>query len=260
MIAHLSLADRRLLMAGGLVTSALAGAAMLNRLRKRLYLVTVKGWSMQPTLMPGDRLLVAGPSGRPCRPGDIVIAQKPTARDWAGAMPTDSLGDRGQWIVKRVAAVSGDRLPVSLAGSTGLLDVTVVPDGSVVLVGDDQYSEDSRQWGLCPQHLVIGRVLFRVTRGPELPDPYRLWRATTHGREVTSMQNEDEHTQRNNVLPGEEAGLVEIRMLDRIETAELKATECYVRARTEAAGGVEEAPPAPFERSASDERGLWACR
>lgn len=143
-----------------------AGVAQAVRwLRRSLYLVTVDGLSMEPTLMPGDRLLVARPWSRFPRVGDIVIAPRPTAPDWAGqgaVVPVD--GSRG-WVVKRVAATAGDLLPDSLESFARLRGRSRVPNSGVLLLGDGRFSEDSRHWGFCPQQLIMGRVLCRVARG-----------------------------------------------------------------------------------------------
>lgn len=68
-------------------------------LRGRLDVVEVRGRSMAPTLLPGDRLVLVG-LARPPRVGDVVVAPDP--RD----------GDRE--LVKRVALV--DAFGVTLRG------------------------------------------------------------------------------------------------------------------------------------------------
>lgn len=68
----------------------LLGAWLL--LRDRIDVVEVRGRSMAPTLLPGDRLLLVR-LGRPPRVGEVVVAPDP--RD----------GDRE--LIKRVAAVDG---------------------------------------------------------------------------------------------------------------------------------------------------------
>jgi len=76
---------------------ALAALAALVVARRRLDVVEVRGRSMTPTLVPGDRLVVA--RLRP-RPGDVVLAHDPRrpARE----------------LVKRVAAI--DAAGVTLRG------------------------------------------------------------------------------------------------------------------------------------------------
>ncbi|MEV5600779.1 S26 family signal peptidase [Streptomyces sp. NPDC052299] len=165
----------------GTAAVALAGASALTvrLLSRRLYLITVDGRSMAPTLMPGDRLLVVRPLPRPrprshtrrrarppARTGDIVIAPAPRAVGWAGQPALRPAADRADWVVKRVAATAGDRVPDRLRSSSGLRDRDTVPEGTVLLLGDGKHSEDSRHWGFCPDHLVLGRVLLRISRGP----------------------------------------------------------------------------------------------
>lgn len=89
----------------------------------------VRGESMAPTLLPGDRLVVvrgvhhlAAP-----RPGEIVLARVAAVA--------------GREIIKRV----GGRLP-----------------GGYALLGDNPpASTDSRQFGSVPRAAITGRVLLR---------------------------------------------------------------------------------------------------
>jgi phage repressor protein C with HTH and peptisase S24 domain len=85
-----------------------AGVALAAR--RGLDVVVVRGRSMTPALLPGDRLLVA--RARP-RPGDVVLAADPRA-------PSREL-------VKRVVAM--DRQGIALAGdnSSGTSDAIVEP-------------------------------------------------------------------------------------------------------------------------------------
>jgi inner membrane protease subunit 1 len=88
--------------------------------------VAVVGNSMRPTLLPTDRLLVAG---RRLRPGHLVALRDPR--------------NPARVIVKRVVSV--DR-------STG--DVEVEGD-------NPEASTDSRAFGPVPRSLVVGRVRWR---------------------------------------------------------------------------------------------------
>jgi signal peptidase I len=90
-----------------------------------LTLIAVEGHSMRPTLAEGDRLLVV--RRRRYRVGDVV------------ALPDPRRPDRV--VVKRVAAVDGDRVSV---------------------LGDDaDASTDSRTFGPVPARSVIGRAVYR---------------------------------------------------------------------------------------------------
>ncbi len=82
---------------------------------------------MEPALHPGDYVVVNrwAYRKREPEPGDVVVLRNPEA-------PT-------QFLVKRV--MSGDRL-------TGLF-----------VLGDNEVrSRDSRQFGMVPMHLIVGKV------------------------------------------------------------------------------------------------------
>jgi nickel-type superoxide dismutase maturation protease len=104
------------------VALAMTAAAVL-RLRR----VTVEGSSMEPTLVPGDRLLVV-PAFSP-RPGHIVAVLDPH--------------DQDRLLVKRVASV--DRR-----------------QGVISVEGDNRdVSTDSRAFGPMPRTAVVGRAVYR---------------------------------------------------------------------------------------------------
>ena len=111
---------RRVAGAAGGAAAVLAVSA-LAALRPRR--VVVSGRSMEPTLAPGDRLLVIR---RPrVRPGDVVAVRDPR--------------DPRRVLVKRVSAVL---------------------DAGVVLRGDNPAaSTDSRSFGPVPPTAVLGRVV-----------------------------------------------------------------------------------------------------
>jgi len=102
--------------------------------------VAVRGWSMHPTLSPGERVLfdrLAYQAGAPRR-GDIVLAVHP-------ARP-------GVRMIKRVAGTPDD--------------IVVGPDGTLVL-GEDEYwlvgdaddvSTDSRQLGPFWRRDILARA------------------------------------------------------------------------------------------------------
>lgn len=114
----------------------LALAAVLAT-RGRLDVVEVRGRSMAPSLLPGDRLVVAR---LPPRVGDVVLAQDPR-------QPRREL-------IKRVAAIDGR---------------------GVVLFGDNRdASIDARTFGVLPAEAVAWRVIGRywpVRRLGPLPAP-----------------------------------------------------------------------------------------
>jgi len=86
----------------------------------------VEDTSMQPSLEPGDRLLVLTWSA-PKR-GDVVVLRDPSAR--------------ARFAVKRVESLTAQ--------------------GEVVVRGDNvNVSRDSRHFGPLPRDLIVGRVVYR---------------------------------------------------------------------------------------------------
>jgi signal peptidase I len=131
--------------------------------------------SMEPTIAPGDRIVVDKLSvdfGTLHR-GDIIVFRAPAAvsRDCARAVPD---------LVKRVIGLPGDHL--ASRGNAILVDgralderwthkeplgtpiaPTVVPAHDYFVMGDNHpYSCDSRTWGFVPAASVIGKVFVRV--------------------------------------------------------------------------------------------------
>jgi signal peptidase I len=126
--------------------------------------------SMEPTLRPGDQVLVsklAYRHGGPHR-GDLAVFSAP---------------DTHKVTIKRVVAVGGDRVEIL----DGVLNVNrrpkreryvdhsrvdsvyfgpvVVPRGSFFTLGDNRAdSHDSRDYGVVPVRSLIGKVLVRFWR------------------------------------------------------------------------------------------------
>ncbi len=111
----------------GVATGVAAGVAA----SRWLDVVEVRGGSMAPALLPGDRLLVESRSylGRSPRAGEIVLAADPRQ------------GDRE--LIKRVAAVDEVAAAVDLRGDA--------PDEST----------DSREFGAVPLADIRWRAAFR---------------------------------------------------------------------------------------------------
>ena len=125
--------------------------------------VLVRGWSMYPTLAPGERVLfdsLAYRLGHPQR-RDVVLARHPTRHSFK--------------LVKRVAAVPGDRITVQ--GDEWRVEEAAGPDvppaaegaaGSQVwLLGEDKYflvgdapdlSTDARHFGPTGLRDILGRA------------------------------------------------------------------------------------------------------
>ena len=61
------------------------------------------------------------------------------------------------WLVKRVVAVCGDRIPDEIRPAIGGSDAdTVVPSGCLLVRGDNPKSLDSRHFGYVPVADVLG--------------------------------------------------------------------------------------------------------
>lgn len=132
------------------------------------YLYFVKGMrfyevptrSMEPTLMPGDRIVALRPSHY--QRGDIVVLPDPKSP--------------GDYLVKRLVAFAGDTVEIANGNlfvngqpinepyipepAKRPLSPSLVADGEVYLLGDNRNnSEDSRAWGGgVPIDNLIGRV------------------------------------------------------------------------------------------------------
>jgi signal peptidase I len=139
---------------------ALMAVASLWTVRKmvgrRLVLVTVRGNSMEPTFADGDRVLVR--RNRTCREGDVVVFAMPEGEGEPGL----------HWLVKRVAQVSGERVPGELRSA---VTEEIVPAGYLVVRGDAVRSLDSRQLGFIAESSVLGVVAYPVRSAPPKPLP-----------------------------------------------------------------------------------------
>lgn len=140
--------------------AASAGPAVYRRLRHNYVVIVVDGTSMRPTYEPGDRVLVRR-GGRASARGDVVVVRKPDVRHgWPATAPAQGagvpLGKR--WLIKRVAATGGEPWPDGIDPTPWDGGEGRVPAGHVVLLSDNPHGVDSRRWGPCPDHQVLGRV------------------------------------------------------------------------------------------------------
>lgn len=172
-----------------------AATALFLALAVQAYAVKpyqIPSGSMEPTLKPGDRVLVdrAGHRlGAQPEIGDIVVFHPPAGADSESpvcgapapgspcARPTADHSD--QTFIKRVVALAGDTVAIrdghvirngraaaepfaADCGGTDGCDFAqpiTVPKGSVYLMGDNRgASQDSRYWGPVPVSWVIGQA------------------------------------------------------------------------------------------------------
>lgn len=125
----------------------------------------VSGASMQPTLAPGERVLVFKLASTYER-GDLVVFRNPDAPDEllvkrVLALPREELsGSGGKLYVGQFLIAE----PYALAGTTlGDLAPATVPDDHYYLVGDNRAeSIDSRSFGAVARHLVVGKVVMSL--------------------------------------------------------------------------------------------------
>lgn len=119
--------------------------------------------SMQPTLQVGDRILVTRYfSGQPARRGDIVVFRSPFGSDVV--MVKRVVGIPGDLIETRAGRVivSGHALPepyLPAGTTTGGVAPQVVPADCYFVLGDNRVNSlDSREWGVLPRRLLVGRA------------------------------------------------------------------------------------------------------
>nr|WP_275402659.1 signal peptidase I [Streptomyces sp. SID13031] len=140
---------------------------------RRVWLrVEISGASMSPTFESGDRVLARRVDPGRLATGDVIVFEGPNADAEAAAELIGRLrtyvavaqdppaftgsGGSGHRVIKRVAAVAGERLPFAIPGHA---EGSVVPAGSLVVVGDNPRSSvDSRQHGYISADQVLGRV------------------------------------------------------------------------------------------------------
>ncbi|WUJ17659.1 S26 family signal peptidase [Streptomyces sp. NBC_00390] len=123
-------------------------------IRKSFLVVAVQGSSMAPTLRDGERVVVRRrPLARVSR-GDVVVLKPPHT---SGPYATDH--DGAGWNIKRVAAVPGEPVP---DGTAGAGPRTTVPPGSLVVLGDNPDSIDSRHRGFFPGDQLLGTAVRRL--------------------------------------------------------------------------------------------------
>jgi len=130
------------------VPAAALAAVAVAAVRWAATAAVVRGSSMTPTFADGERVLAV--RHRRYRRGDVVVFRTPAGPSFPGDPP---------WRIKRVAAVAGEPTPEAQRRHPGSrVPAAVVPAGHVVVTGDDQNSQDSRQLGYVPVRAIAGRV------------------------------------------------------------------------------------------------------
>ncbi len=145
-----------------LVTVLAAFAAGVAGLRRRVVIVTVFGPSMQPALRAGDRVLVRRTRASGLRAGQIVVMERPWIDGRWGTVPVGWPTSNREWLIKRLAAVPGDRCPDGVAQTAAGL---TVPADHFVVLGDNAASSlDSPSFGYIPAERLLGVMLRPLTR------------------------------------------------------------------------------------------------
>ena len=135
---------------------AAAGLAGIVRLRRTFVLVTIEGSSMRPLFNTGDRVLVRRAELHEIDREQVVVLQPPAS----GPARVDA-GPR--WMIKRAVALPGDTVPDEFLAAVDGDEGTVVPDGALLVVGDNSGSSvDSRTFGYVASECVLGIALQRV--------------------------------------------------------------------------------------------------
>ncbi|MET8454278.1 S26 family signal peptidase [Streptomyces sp. NPDC005209] len=161
------------------VTTVSAAAIATTVLRRRYIIVTVIGSSMSPTLVAGDRVLVRRAPLEAIATGRLVVTEPPREHRW------DRVRAHGL-LIKRAAAVPGDPLPREGAPAFADLPEERVPEGRIVLLGDNPAASlDSRHCGYFQAEQIVGVVL-RPLKSSEMRSGTRTQQPS--GKDVPSWR------------------------------------------------------------------------
>ncbi|WP_246203477.1 S26 family signal peptidase [Streptomyces tailanensis] len=158
--------------AGCAALTGIGGTTFVLWLSRTWAVVTVCGPSMEPAYRDGDRVLVR--RSPTLRRGQVVVVEQGAGRYAGQRRPLSAVAgavavaDRA-WLIKRVAAVPGDPVPPEAGPALAELAGSRVPEGALVLFGDNTaVSVDSRTLGFFPHNRILG-VVVRPLPAPRRP-------------------------------------------------------------------------------------------
>lgn len=147
----------------GLGLAALAPLLVLA-LRFTFVVAAVSGTSMTPAFHDGDRVLVRRGGRHRARVGTVVVLRSPFDESaWRGLLPAAARSRHRRWMIKRIAALAGDRVPDTVAPTVA--GAAVVPAGTMVVLSDNPAGTDSRRWGFVPVSEMLGVVVRKLPGG-----------------------------------------------------------------------------------------------
>lgn len=153
---------------------ALPAALVVTALGARLFVAEVyrvPSRSMEPSLAPGDQVIVTPIRSSLPQRGDVVVFEDDGGRAWIKrviGLPGDSVVVEGAHV-----SVNGTTLVEPWAGvaSADARATHLVPAGHYFVMGDNRAnSDDSRAWGFVARESIVGRARLicwsRAEHGP----------------------------------------------------------------------------------------------
>lgn len=142
---------------------------------------SVPSGSMEPTILPGDRILVVKAFFNPAdlKPGAIVVFRRP-ARDKPGVcappevndlvkrivgLPGQTISSRGNTVLVNGKPLAQPYLPPNTKLGPAISPPVHVPKGQYFVLGDNRdISCDSRYWGTIKGSSIVGQVVAVIWR------------------------------------------------------------------------------------------------
>ncbi|MBC9783380.1 signal peptidase I [Heliobacterium chlorum] len=121
--------------------------------------------SMEPTLMPLDRIIVSKVNyyfSEPKR-GDIIVFRYPLDESRDFVKRVIALGGETVEIRNNQLYVNGEKISEPYLPPLKMEDFgpKAVPEGQLFVMGDNRnHSDDSRRWGFVPRNNIIGKAVF----------------------------------------------------------------------------------------------------